>query len=73
MTEPVPPARARQPRPYRRAVGPAIVFGGAWLTHIVMAAKAGEWLWLAVGAVLAPVGMVVGFSWWWHWLVRAFS
>jgi hypothetical protein len=73
MTEPVLPPSPRPLPRYRRAIGPAIVFGGAWLTHIVMAAKAGEWLWLAIGAVLAPVGMVVGFSWWWHWLVRAFS
>jgi hypothetical protein len=38
-----------------------------------MAVKAGEWLWLAIGAVLAPIGMVVGFSWWWHWLSNAIS
>jgi hypothetical protein len=57
--------------PRRRALGPALLLGAAWLTHIVMAAKAGEWLWFAIGAILAPIGMVVGFTGWWHWIVNA--
>jgi hypothetical protein len=64
---------AVKPRRFRRAIGPALFFGAAWLTHIVMAAKAGEWLWLAIGAILSPIGMVVGFTWWWHWIANAIS
>jgi hypothetical protein len=41
----------------------------AWFTHIVMAAIQGKWWWMVVGLV-TPIGPVVGFSWWWTWLVQ---
>jgi hypothetical protein len=45
-----------------------IVFGfsliAAWVTHLVVAISAKAWLFMILGALIAPVAVVHGFSVW---------
>lgn len=36
----------------------------AWVTHVVVSAKAGAWVFMVVGGLMVPVGVVHGVSSW---------
>lgn len=36
----------------------------AWVTHVVVTIQAGAWALLAIGALLAPVGVIHGLMIW---------
>lgn len=48
-------------------VGAALVALAADVTFMVMAFSQGQIAWAIAGGV-TPVGIIVGVSWWWHWL-----
>lgn len=39
-------------------------FLSAWVTHVVVCIKAGAWLLLIAGALVAPVGVIHGIATW---------
>ena len=41
-----------------------IGFPAAWITHIVVSIQAQEWLFMIVGALIAPVAIFHGFATW---------
>ncbi|WP_312405277.1 hypothetical protein [Rhizobium sp.] len=36
----------------------------AWVTHVIACIKAGAWILLALGCIVAPVGVIHGFGLW---------
>ena len=42
----------------------ALVFGSAWVTHVVTCILANEWLFMVIGALIAPIGVVNGGMIW---------
>lgn len=36
----------------------------AWITHVVACIKAGAWLLLLIGGIIAPIGVIHGFMIW---------
>ncbi|SFB52622.1 hypothetical protein SAMN03159496_04672 [Rhizobium sp. NFR07] len=41
-----------------------IAAAAAWVTHVVACIKAGAWILLAFGCIVAPVGVVHGVGLW---------
>ncbi len=41
----------------------AVVFS-AWITHVIVTIKAGQWIFLLAGAIFAPIGVVHGIGVW---------
>lgn len=37
---------------------------GAWITHIVVSIAAQAWMFMIVGALILPVGIVHGYATW---------
>ncbi|HWD14300.1 MAG TPA: hypothetical protein VG519_13200 [Pseudochrobactrum sp.] len=36
----------------------------AWITHVIVCIKAGAWILLAFGCIIAPVGVIHGIGVW---------
>ena len=45
-------------------MGFALAWCAAWLTHVVTCILHHEWLFMIVGAILAPIGVVLGVIIW---------
>lgn len=45
----------------------AVTFAAAWVTHVIVTIKAAEWIFLAIGAIVAPVGVIHGIGVWFGW------
>ncbi len=46
------------------ALGSLLISFAAWLTHVVVSIRSGEWLFLIAGAIAFPVGVVHGIGIW---------
>ena len=45
-------------------IGLALVWLSAWITHVVTCILAHEWLFMIIGALVAPIGVVHGVMIW---------
>ena len=45
-------------------IGLSLVWFAAWLTHVVTCILAHEWLFMIIGAFIAPIGVVHGVMIW---------
>jgi hypothetical protein len=41
-----------------------VTSAAAWVTHVIVTIKEAEWIFLAVGAIVAPVGVIHGIGVW---------
>ena len=45
-------------------IGLSLVWFAAWITHVVTCILAHEWLFMIIGALVAPIGVVHGVMIW---------